>query len=69
MEKLLSVKEIFEIIPVKEVTLRRYVSQHKVEHVKFGRRVLFRPETIENLIASKTVKARRGLRPECRLPS
>jgi len=62
MDRLLSVKEVLEIIPVQEVTLRRYISRHKVEHVKFGRRVLFRRETIEALIAANTVKATRGLR-------
>jgi len=61
VEKLLSVKEVLGLIPVKEITLRRYVAQRKVEHVKFGRRVLFKESTIEELVRLNTVEARKGL--------
>ncbi len=64
MTRLMSIPEVLAVIPIKEVTLRKYVQLNKVDFVKIGRRVLFRPETIEALISLNTVKATRGIREE-----
>lgn len=64
MTRLMSIPDVLAIIPVKEVTLRRYVRQNKVEFVKIGRRIFFQEETIDDLITKNTVRAKQGLRPE-----
>jgi len=45
-------------IPVAEATLRRWVSQGRIEHTKFGKRVLFSEDTADRLLAGRTVAPR-----------
>jgi excisionase family DNA binding protein len=64
MGKLLTVEEVLAIIPIKEPTLRKYVHEKKIEHVKVGRRVFFKESTIEDLIRRGTVPPKQEARSE-----
>lgn len=51
-----SIDEAAEYLGLQPSTLRRWVYERRVPSVKLGRRVLFRPEVLDDLI-------RRGERP------
>jgi excisionase family DNA binding protein len=42
-------------VPIAEMTLRRWVSQGRIEHTKFGKRVLFEAGSLDRLLAGRTV--------------
>jgi len=54
MDKLLSLEETADILGISEGTLRNWVYQRRVEFVKVGRRVLFRPKWIESFVEGQT---------------
>jgi excisionase family DNA binding protein len=56
---LLSVPRTAEVLGIKEATLRSWILCRRIEVIRIGRRVLFRPDTIEALIARGTVPADR----------
>ena len=48
--RLLSKKEVCEILGIKPSTLDKLLAQKKIQRVKFNRRVLFDPRDIEDFI-------------------
>ena len=46
-EKLLNVKEVAEALGVRIPTVRKMVLQRRIDYVKIGSSVRFRPETVE----------------------
>lgn len=57
MNNLLSYPEAAEILSVSEITLRKWVSARKIEHLKIGRSVRFTPEQIENFLHASVIPA------------
>ncbi len=57
MEKLLSVNQLAGILGLKKTTIYEWVSNRKVPFIKLGKRVLFHPSDIEELIKTNRVKA------------
>ena len=47
MEKLLDVKQVSELLAVRESTLRAWVFQRKIPFIRVGRLVRFRPSVLE----------------------
>ena len=58
MECLWSVIETARKLGISPHTLRTWVSQRKIKHLKIGRRVLFAPADVEELIQSSSVEPR-----------
>lgn len=54
IEPLVAVDQAAYLLGISPKTLRDWVQYRKIEFVKVGTRVLFRPETIRNLVASNT---------------
>jgi excisionase family DNA binding protein len=61
MNGLLSVKEAAAYLGIGVQTIYNRVSQRHIDHVKIGRRVLFRRSDLERLIAAGAVEAKGGL--------
>jgi len=53
---LLTVPEAAQRLRISEHTLRSWVSQRRMPYVKMGRRTLFNPSDLDNLIKSCTVE-------------
>jgi len=56
MTECISVDDAARRLGIQPSTLRRWVHDRKIEFVKVGRRVVFRQETLEQIVTS-------GLRP------
>lgn len=56
---LLTVDEAAQRLAVSKYTLRRWVSQRRIPYVKIGRRTLFNPAALDNLIKASTVDPRK----------
>jgi excisionase family DNA binding protein len=56
---LLTVDEAAQRLAVSKYTLRGWVSQRRIPYVKIGRRTLFNPTDLDNLIKSSTVEPRK----------
>ncbi len=52
MEELLTVKDIARILKVNVWTVRAWVSQQRIPHIKVGRCVRFHPRAIEKWLES-----------------
>ena len=50
MERLFTVKELSDIINVRESTIYAWVSQERIPHIKLGKKVLFDPSEIEKWV-------------------
>ena len=57
--RLLTIPEASHRLGLKPATLRFWIWTRKIEHVKVGRAVRLREETIKELIQKGTVPARR----------
>lgn len=57
--RLLTISEASERLGLKPATMRFWIWTRKIEHVKVGRAVRVREDTIEQLIQRGTVPARR----------
>jgi excisionase family DNA binding protein len=55
---LLTVDEAARRLGVSKYTLRGWVSQRRIPYVKIGRRTLFKPTDLDNLIKDSTVVPR-----------
>jgi len=58
-ETLLTVLEAAQRLRVSEYTLRGWISQRRIPYVKIGRRTLFNPADLDNLIKDSTVEPRK----------
>ena len=58
--KLLTTAEFAAAIGMKEATIRQWVWLRKIEYVKLGKSVRFKPETVEKMIVRGTVPVRGG---------
>ena len=56
---LLTVDEAAQRLAVSKYTLRGWVSQRRIPYVKIGRRTLFNPTDLDNLIKASTVEPRK----------
>lgn len=54
MRKLLSAKEVAEILGVEISTIYDWVYRKKIEHIKIGKLLRFNPETLQNYINNHT---------------
>lgn len=54
MKKLLSAKEVAEILGVEISTIYDWVYRKKIEHIKIGKLLRFNPETLQNYINNHT---------------
>lgn len=50
-------REAAEYLGIAEITLRRWVSERRIEHLKVGKAVLFNPADLEAFIESNRVPA------------
>ena len=55
MSRLLNVAEFAAAIGLKPATIRQQVWQRKVEFVRVGRAIRFKPETVQKIIERGTV--------------
>ncbi len=55
--KLLSTKEVSEILGVQPMSVGRYCKARAIEYVRFGHYRKFTIEAVEDFIARRTVKA------------
>lgn len=55
MTKLLNIKETSKALGYTEKTLYMKVHKRQIEHVKIGRKVFFKQETIEKMIQDGTI--------------
>jgi excisionase family DNA binding protein len=53
---LLTVEEAANRLGISKCSLRNWVSQRRIPYVKIGRRTLFNPTDLENLIKASTVE-------------
>jgi excisionase family DNA binding protein len=56
--QLLSVKEAAERLNISVFTLRGWISQRRVRFVKLGRRTMFRPADLDDLINDSVIEPR-----------
>jgi excisionase family DNA binding protein len=59
MERLLNVKQAGEKLSISVYTIRAWVAERRLPHVRLGRRVAFRPEDLEAFVKTNTVAARK----------
>lgn len=59
---LMSVSGVAERLGISEATVRSWILYRRIEVIKVGRRVLIRPETLDDLIRAGTIPAHRGRR-------
>ena len=53
---LLTVGEASQRLRISEHTLRRWINQRRLSYVKLGRRTLFNPADLDNLVKSCTIE-------------
>ena len=58
LEDLLDVKKAAKVLGISPKTLRDHVLHRRIDYVKIGGRVLFRPDTLWEFIERNTVPAR-----------
>lgn len=54
MEELLTLEDVSRILKVSEYTIRKYISQGKLEGVRVGGRWRVRQEALRNYVESRT---------------
>ena len=55
-EALIAIPEASTRLGIRESTLRHWVAERRIEFVKVGRGIRFRPQVIRSYIASRTEK-------------
>lgn len=55
MKEILRVDEAANYLRIAVPTLYRWVEEQRIEHVRLGRRILFRREDLDNHIAERVV--------------
>jgi len=58
MSKLLTVRQVAELLGLKESTVRAWIAQRRIGIVRLGRAIRISPEETERLIAEGTIPAR-----------
>lgn len=61
--KLLSKADVAEALGVTVRTIDRFISTHRIECIKVGRSVRFRPESVESFLKAATVPVAKGAKP------
>jgi excisionase family DNA binding protein len=59
--KLLTIKEVCEILQVSRATINRWMADKYISFVKAGKHVRFKPDYIEEWIEKKTIKAQKKI--------
>jgi excisionase family DNA binding protein len=60
IEPLLGVDRAAHLLGISTKTLRDWIQYRKIDYVKVGTRVMIRPETIRNYVATNTRRAEAG---------
>jgi excisionase family DNA binding protein len=60
IEPLLAVDRAAHLLGISAKTLRDWIQYRKIDYVKVGTRVMIRPETIRNYVATNTRRAEAG---------
>ena len=60
IEPLLGVDRAAYLLGISTKTLRDWIQYRKIDYVKVGTRVMIRPETIRNYVATNTRRAEAG---------
>lgn len=58
LEELLDVNRAAKVLGIRPKTLRHHVLRRRIDYVKIGGRVLFRPDTLWEFIERNTIRAR-----------
>ena len=58
----MNTEEFAAAVGMKPSTVRQWIWRRKVEYVRIGRSIRFRPETVEKIIREGTVPAREDSR-------
>jgi excisionase family DNA binding protein len=58
LEELLDVNRAAKVLGIRPKTLRHHVLRRRIDYVKIGGRVLFRPDTLWEFIERNTVRSR-----------
>ncbi|MGH9644645.1 MAG: helix-turn-helix domain-containing protein [Terriglobales bacterium] len=58
LEELLDINRAAKVLGIRPKTLRHHVLRRRIDYVKIGGRVLFRPDTLWEFIERNTVHSR-----------
>jgi excisionase family DNA binding protein len=58
LEELLDVNRAAKVLGIRPKTLRHHVLRRRIDYVKIGGRVLFRPDTLWEFIERNTIRSR-----------
>jgi excisionase family DNA binding protein len=58
LEELLDINRAAKVLGIKPKTLRHHVLRRRIDYVKIGGRVLFRPDTLWEFIERNTIRSR-----------
>jgi hypothetical protein len=58
LEELLDINRAAKVFGIKPKTLRHHVLRRRIDYVKIGGRVLFRPDTLWEFIERNTIRSR-----------
>ena len=60
LTKLLSIRELADLLGLAEITVRKFCCAKKIPYIKLGGRVLFDPEKISAWIETQSIKPING---------
>lgn len=60
MQKLLNVKEAAAYLRIAVPTLYRWAEEHRIKHIRLGRRILFRMVDLDRHVEANVVNQRSG---------
>ena len=58
LEELLDINRAAKVLGIRPKTLRHHVLRRRIDYVKVGGRVLFRPDTLWEFIERNTIRSR-----------
>lgn len=58
LEELLDINRAAKVLGIRPKTLRHHVLRRRIDYVKIGGRVLFRPDTLWEFIERNTIRSR-----------
>lgn len=58
LEELLDIDRAAKVLGIRPKTLRHHVLRRRIDYVKIGARVLFRPDTLWEFIERNTIRSR-----------
>jgi excisionase family DNA binding protein len=58
LEELLDINRAAKVLGIRPKTLRHHVLRRRIDYVKIGARVLFRPDTLWEFIERNTIRSR-----------